>query len=140
MYNTVHLTSIYCRVPGNRELLEAPPSMRAWSFARTTGLGISLAFPPPFFSEQSYGLYLRGLMHGVGNSPLTGLRATSQNILWSTTKVSMCLVPTRRMTKVRLSTNSPHRVVIPRFTPEYQYPWFRFIATPFFQHAGCCII
>ncbi len=49
----------------------------------------------------------------------------------------MCSAPTRCMTKVWLSTNSPHRVVISRRTPEYQYPWFRFIALPFFQHAGC---
>ena len=34
----------------------------------------------------------------------------------------MCSAPTRRMTKVRPSIDSPHRVVI----PEYQYPWFRF--------------
>ena len=38
----------------------------------------------------------------------------------------MCLAPTRRMTKVRPSIDSPHRVVILRRTPEYQYPWFRF--------------
>jgi hypothetical protein len=38
----------------------------------------------------------------------------------------MCLAPTRRMTKVRLSTDSPHQVVISHRTPECQYPWFRF--------------
>jgi hypothetical protein len=38
----------------------------------------------------------------------------------------MCLAPTHHVTKVRPSIDSPHRVVIPRITPEYQYPWFRF--------------
>ena len=60
--------------------------------------------------------------------PVQGLRATSRNILWSTIKVNEAcnLAPTRPMTKVRLSTDSPHQIVIPRRTPEYQYPWFRF--------------
>ncbi len=43
----------------------------------------------------------------------------------------MCSAPTRHVAKVRLSIHSPYRVVIPRITPEYQYPWFRFIALPF---------
>ena len=72
---------------------------------------------------------LRGLMDGVENLSVPGLRATSQNILWSTTKVNeagMCSAPTRHVTKVRPSIDSPHRVIIPRRTPEYQYPWFCF--------------
>ena len=72
------------------------------STPRTTKLGISLTFPPHFFWYSPTGSTL--LMHGVGNSPLP-VRATSQNIPWSTTKVNeesmMCSAPTRRMTKVR---------------------------------------
>ena len=34
--------------------------------------------------------------------------------------------------KVRLSTDSPHRVVISRRTPEYQYHWFRFYCNSIF--------
>ena len=52
--------------------------------AQTTG--ISLTFLPPFFSYSPTGS--TWLMHGVENSSLPGLRATSQNILWSTTKVN----------------------------------------------------
>ena len=37
-------------------------------------LGMALAFPPPFFSVQSYGLYVTDVL--------------SRNILWSTTKVN----------------------------------------------------
>jgi hypothetical protein len=44
----------------------------------------------------------------------------------------MCLAPTRHVTKVRLSTDSPHRVVIPRITPEFQYPWFCFYCPSLF--------
>jgi hypothetical protein len=44
----------------------------------------------------------------------------------------MCLAPTRHVTKVRLSIDSPHRVVIPRRTPEYQYPRFRFCCASLF--------
>ena len=46
----------------------------------------SLTFLPPFFSYSPTGS--TWLMHGVENSSLPGLRATSQNILWSTTKVN----------------------------------------------------
>ncbi len=44
----------------------------------------------------------------------------------------MCSAPTRHVTKVRPSIDSPHRVVIPRRTPEYQYPWFRFYCASLF--------
>ena len=44
----------------------------------------------------------------------------------------MCSAPTRRMTKVRLSTDSLHQVVILRRTPEYQYLWFRFYCASLF--------
>ena len=79
-------------------------------------------------------------MHGVENSSLPGLRATSQNILWSTTKVNeACARPTHvRWQKLghqpiahtelyrveRLNTNILGSV---------------FIALSFFQHAGCCM-
>jgi hypothetical protein len=61
----------------------------------------------------------------------------SQNILWSTAKVNEACAcpPTRHMTKVRLSIDSPHRVVILRITPEYQYPWFCFYC-PFLFPGG----
>jgi hypothetical protein len=36
------------------------------------------------------------------------------------------------MTKVRLSIDSPHQVVISRITPEYQYPRFRFYCPSLF--------
>ncbi len=36
------------------------------------------------------------------------------------------------MTKVRLSNDSPQRVVIRRITPEYQYLWFRFYCPSLF--------
>ena len=45
----------------------------------------------------------------------------------------MCLAPTRHMTKVRLSTDSTHQVLIPRQTPEYQYPWFCFYFASLFS-------
>ena len=45
----------------------------------------------------------------------------------------MCSALTRRMTKVMLSTDSPHRVVTSRRTPEYQYPWFRFYCASLFS-------
>ena len=51
----------------------------------------------------------------------------------------MCSAPTRHMTKVRPSIDSPHQVVISCWTPEYQYPWFYFYCDSLFQH-GCCII
>ncbi len=38
----------------------------------------------------------------------------------------MFSAPTRQVTNVRPSRNSPHRAVIPRDTPEYQCPWFQF--------------
>jgi hypothetical protein len=41
--------------------------------------GISLAFLPPFFSVQSYGLYVADVRGG--DSPSTRLCATSRNIL-----------------------------------------------------------
>jgi hypothetical protein len=44
----------------------------------------------------------------------------------------MCLAPTRHVAKVRLSIHSPYRVVIPRITPEYQYPWFCFYCASLF--------
>jgi hypothetical protein len=44
----------------------------------------------------------------------------------------MCPAPTRRMTKVRLSNDSPQQVVIRRITPEYQYLWFRFYCPSIF--------
>ncbi len=44
----------------------------------------------------------------------------------------MCLAPTRRMTKVRLSNGSPQWVVIRHITPEYQYLWFCFYCPSLF--------
>jgi hypothetical protein len=38
----------------------------------------------------------------------------------------MFLAPTRQVTNVIPSIDSPHRAVIPRDTPEYQCPWFQF--------------
>ena len=52
----------------------------------------------------------------------------------------MCSAPTCHMTKVRLSTNSPHRVVILCRMPEYQYHWFCFYCDSLFpawmRHVG----
>jgi hypothetical protein len=44
----------------------------------------------------------------------------------------MCSSPTRHMTKVRLSIDSPHQVVLSRIKPEYQYPRFRFYCPSLF--------
>ncbi len=74
--------------------------------ARTTGylLGISVTL---FLSTVLQALHR--LMSGVENLSVPGLRATSQNISWSTTKVNeACAAPTRHMTKVRTSIDSPH--------------------------------
>ena len=57
----------------------------AFMQARTTGY--LLGFPATLFLSTVLRA-LRELMYGGGNSPLPGLRATSQNILWSTTKVN----------------------------------------------------
>jgi len=57
-------------------------------------LGVSLAFPPPFFSYSPMGS--TWLMHGIENLSVPGLCAMSQNILWSTTKVNeACARPPR---------------------------------------------
>ncbi len=53
--------------------------------ARTTGY--RLGFPATLFLGTVLRA-LRGLMDGVENLSVPGLRATSQNILWSTTKVN----------------------------------------------------
>ena len=53
--------------------------------ARTAGGG--LGFPATYFLSTVLWA-LRELMYGEGDSPLTGLCATSRNILWSTTKVN----------------------------------------------------
>ena len=45
----------------------------------------------------------------------------------------MCSAPTCHVTNVRPSMDSPHRVVILRNTPEYQYPWFRFYCDSIFS-------
>jgi hypothetical protein len=53
--------------------------------SRTAGYGLGyLAMSVPSTLLQA----LRGLMHGVENLSVPGLRATSQNILWSTMKVN----------------------------------------------------
>jgi len=49
-------------------------------------LGLSLTFPPLFFSYSPTGS--TWLMRGVEFCSVPGLRVTSQNILWSTTKVN----------------------------------------------------
>jgi hypothetical protein len=38
----------------------------------------------------------------------------------------MFLAPTRQVTNVRPSRDSPHRAVIPPDMPEYQCPWFQY--------------
>ncbi len=38
----------------------------------------------------------------------------------------MFSAPTRQVTNVRASRDSPHQAVIPHDTPEYQCPWFQF--------------
>jgi hypothetical protein len=76
---------------------------------RTTGYLFN--FPATLFLVQSYGLYVVEARGAILSVP--GLRATSRNILWSTTKENEAYArpPHVRMTKVRLSTDSPHRVV-----------------------------
>ncbi len=58
------------------------------------------------------GSIVRDLMYGGpgGFHPVPGLRATSQNILMSTTKVNEACssAPTSHETKVGISTDSPH--------------------------------
>ena len=56
----------------------------------------------------------------------------------------MCLAPTGCMTKIRSSRiDIPHRVVIPRITPEYQNPWFCFYCDSLFPacwlHVGILV-
>ncbi len=70
--------------------LEEPFQDSGEKFLQHGQLGTSLAFPPPFFSGVLSTVLraLRELMYGGGNSPLPGLRASSQNIIWSTTKVN----------------------------------------------------
>jgi hypothetical protein len=46
--------------------------------------------------------------------------------------LAWCSAHTCHVAKVRLSTDGPHRVVIPRITPEYQYPWIRFYCASLF--------
>ncbi len=52
------------------------------SKASTAAPTYLLGFPPTLFLSTVLRA-LRGLMHGVENLSVTGLRATSQNILWS---------------------------------------------------------
>jgi hypothetical protein len=121
---------------GSKDFCSAALSTTMVIGARTTRY--LLGFPATLFLNTVLWA-LRGLMHGVENLSVPGLGATSQNILWSTTKVNeacarmiWCSAHTRHVTKVRLSTDSPHRVVIPYITPEYQYPWFRFYCASLF--------
>ncbi len=66
-------------------IVSAPPTASMILSARTAGYG--LGFPTTFFLSTVLRA-LRDLMYRGENSPLPGLGATSQNILWSTTKVN----------------------------------------------------
>ncbi len=68
---------------------EYPTSARVFvcGIVRSRTAGNGLGFPAtPFLSTVLWALH--DLMYRGENSPLPGLRATSQNILWSTMKVN----------------------------------------------------
>ncbi len=75
--------------------------------ARTTGY--LLGFPATLILSTVLWA-LQDLMYGGGFHPVPGLRATSQSMLMSTTKVNEACssAPTRHETKVGISTDSPH--------------------------------
>jgi hypothetical protein len=87
-FNNIDLTNIHNDLVEHPELVvfcaltnERPAFMQA----RTTGYLLGL--PATLFLSTVLRA-LRELMYGGGDSPLPGLRAMSQNILWSTTKVN----------------------------------------------------
>ena len=101
-------------------------------FSNHGQLGISLDFLPPFFSAQSYRLYViwwtGGEIHQYKVYVLRLKTYCGLQRRWMRRNSA----PTCHMTKVRLSNNSPHRVVILRIMPEYQYPPIHFYCPSLF--------
>ena len=116
-------------VPGNQESCLAP--------SETTGNWVS-----PWLSRHISSQYIPTSSTQIDErrGKFTTTRPTcyvsKHTMVYDEGEWGMCSAPTRRMSKVRPSINSPHRVVILHQTPEYQYHRFHFYCASLFPFSS----